>query len=177
MVGNGGQGLYVFALSSAYYRLIERDLLSIPKNSRAGIRLIGLGLEKTVDIELYPFILPYDHRFDGPDSPIRGTRSDFAQRAARHFVEELVANGIENLEEQKKQIKILMKIWRVPEIPKRESLNDEEVVAFIRKNSEEKTTGGSSRLLRALRDSGYRCEQKRFSVLYRKTVEGRGGRT
>lgn len=168
MVTRSHKRLFVFALSSAYYRLIEGDLLAIPRPKRGGLRLLGLGLEKVIDQELSQYLLPYDERFDGPDSPIRGTRSDFAQRAARHFISELVNRGINNLEEQKRHITRSQRRWRVPERPNRESLGDEEILAIIRKMAKKNSTGGYTRMLRSCRDMGYRCEQKRFAALYRR---------
>lgn len=158
--------IYVFALSSKYYRLVEDDLLSIPPMDRKRLRFVGLGMEKVVDKALLPYLLPYDSRFDGPDSPIRGTRSDFAQRAARHFVQELVARGVNGLEEQKKTISRLMEKWHAPMQPGRESMTDEKILAYIRKKAKEAPKCGNSRMLRALRDSGFRCEQNRFKGLY-----------
>ena len=170
MVARVPVGLYVFALSSAYYRLVKDDLLSIPPIDQKRLRFVGLGMEKVVDKTLHPYLLPYDIRFDGPDSPIRGTRSDFAQRAARHFVQELVVRGVNELEKQKIAISRLMEKWHAPVQPGRESMTDEEILAYIRKKAKEDPKCGSTRMLRALRDSGFCCEQNRFKGLYLRTT-------
>lgn len=176
MVKRSPSKVFVFALSSPYYRLIEGDILAIPRPRRVGLRLLGLGLNKVVDRELSEYVLPYDERFDGPDSPIRGTRGNFAQRAARHFVSELVARGVADLEEQKRRIVRWQSKWRAPGRPKRERMGDEEILAFLRKTAKKVSSGGYTRMLRTFRDMGYCCEQKRFAALYRKaTADGDAG--
>jgi hypothetical protein len=78
---------FVLAVSSAYLALVEEDLLKLRKRDLDRVRLIGPRRKEEVHEDLQRIHMPYDSRLDGRKSPIRGTESDFPQRAARHFME------------------------------------------------------------------------------------------
>ncbi|MGW8996015.1 hypothetical protein [Streptomyces koyangensis] len=56
-----------------------------------------------------------------------------------------------------------------PEQHNRQPMTDEQVTAFIRKQTSSQPGISRTRLLRALRDEGRACEQSRFANLYKKT--------
>ncbi|MGW7751263.1 hypothetical protein ACWGK6_06775 [Streptomyces violaceusniger] len=57
-----------------------------------------------------------------------------------------------------------------PEQHNRQPMTDEQVAAFIRKQTASQPGISRTRLLRALRDEGRACEQSRFANLYKKTM-------
>src|SRR5262249_36128822 len=77
----------VIGISKIYLSLVAKDLMSLDDCDLGRLRLIGLGIGNACPARLQRCLLPYDDRLDGPDSPIRGTRTDFSSRAMRHFIE------------------------------------------------------------------------------------------
>src|SRR3546814_15406868 len=70
--------------------MISDELAHLPKSARTRLRILTGAPAARVDPRLHPWLMPYDDRLDGCDSPLPGTRSDFASRAAHHFVEAVV---------------------------------------------------------------------------------------
>src|SRR3546814_9801405 len=71
------------------------------------------GGQRGRDPRLHPWLMPYDDRLDGCDSPLPGTRSDFASRAAHHFVEAVVLDtpkASARSEEHTSELQSLMRI-------------------------------------------------------------------
>src|SRR5262249_18781942 len=78
LVRSHTKGIIVVGLSRAYAPLVQDDLLNLADRERARVRIVGLSIAHELPEPLRPLVLPYDSRLDGPDSPSRGTRSDFA---------------------------------------------------------------------------------------------------
>src|SRR5262249_50304897 len=105
----------VIGISRPYLSLIAKDLMSLEGEGLDRLRLIGLGIGSACPSKLQRCLLPYDDRLDGPDSPIRGTRTDFSSRAMRHFIEsvfpEQQAGSIDN---HKDAVNRTLGKWRRP---------------------------------------------------------------
>jgi hypothetical protein len=119
--------------------------------------------------KLRPYVMPYDDRLDGPDSPVRGTRGDFAGRALHHFAEYIVRDGDnQSAGEHGAAVSAALSGWRMAARFDRQRLEDSEVLALIRDHWDAER-GSTARLLRRLRDDlGVACEQGRFADLARR---------
>ncbi|PSO19521.1 hypothetical protein C7G42_14825 [Bradyrhizobium sp. MOS003] len=163
--------LILFGLSSRYLPMVRSDLNSLPDRDLARVRIAGLGLAKLADDRLRGLMLPYDGRLDGPDSPIRGTRSDFASRALRHFVDSgLAKRG--SIREHSNAVLAALSSWRDPVVHARQTKTDDEIMRVIERHWS-RIEGKSGRGLRYLRDvENIACEQGRFAGLFRRVAEG-----
>lgn len=111
--------------------------------------------------------MPYDDRLDSAGPGHSGTQTDFAQRALRHFVTE-VLNQREDGDAQAHSSLVLEALSSLAkrEIPKRQRLSDYEIGKVIRDNWEQ-GNGQSTALLRIIRrDLDIACEQSRFRNIY-----------
>ena len=122
--------------------------------------------------------MPYDDRLDCIGSGFSGTQSDFAQRALRHFVTELLskdADGDGDVHTHRTMVLDSLSTIGRREMPKRKRLSDDEIYNAIRDNWAE-GRGQSSALLRIIRHKlGIACEQSRFRTIYhsvKKIMEG-----
>ena len=111
--------------------------------------------------------MPYDDRFDGPKGPRRGTRSDFPQRATRHFVEVILSSAPRaNRETHSKLVKDFLEPLPLPKTVARRKLTDKGITEEIQKSWHE-ASGNSARMLRLFRDEKkIACEQGRFARLF-----------
>jgi hypothetical protein len=161
----------VAGISKAYLSLIAKDLMSLEDRDLDRIRLVGLGIGNACPSQLQRCLLPYDDRLDGPDSPIRGTRTDFSSRAMRHFIESVLPEQqLGSIDNHKEGVNRLLGRWRHPKSVSRPSKADEEIVDLIKKNWEA-IEGKSSRGLRFLRDvKNIACEQGRFRDLFHRAA-------
>src|SRR3546814_12536893 len=73
--------------------MISDELAHLPKSARTRLRSLTGAPAARVDPRLHPWLMPYDDRLDGCDSPLPGTSSDFASRAAHHFVGAVVLDS------------------------------------------------------------------------------------
>ena len=129
----------------------------------------------TTSFKLAPNVMPYDDRLDGPNSPVRGTRSDFPQRAARHFVKILASMDGNSASHHVDAVTAELEHMRPPAKHNRRRLSDEEIRATIQSHWDV-VDGQSSTMLRHLRDKlGVACEQSRFAELFRQIKDERRG--
>jgi hypothetical protein len=165
--------IFVIGLSSTYARLVERDLLSLSDSERERLRLVGPALDRNIAEGLRSLVLPYDSRLDGPGSSYSGTLSDFASRAARHFVVEVFSRlPRAGLTEHALAVTQALSAWEAPQRPSRMSMTDDRIVGVI-VAALPKVGRNSARMLRHLRDEcAIACEQKRFSTLYKRAIQG-----
>lgn len=161
-------GLICAALSDAYIEMIAGELCALPAEGLARLRLFTRASVDRVASALRPFVMPYDDRLDGPDSPVRGTRGDFAGRALHHFAEFVVrASDDRSAGEHGEAVAIALADWRMAARFDRERLGDAAVLGLIREHWDAER-GSTARLLRRLRDDlGVACEQGRFADLAR----------
>lgn len=166
-------GLLLIALSSEYLRLIAKELSTLSDTEWMRIRIIT-GTTSISPL-LVPITMPYDTRFDGPDSPLPGTRTDFAARAAHHFTLNVLREAPEAPPEQHAElVRQTLRTMRPPPDTDRPRASDAEIKALIEKHWDD-AQGLSGRMLRLLRDQvGVACEQNRFARLFRNVKESRG---
>jgi len=165
-------GVAILALPSTYLNLVTDELLALPENSLARVRIVGPP-RRTIRTELANFWMPYDARFDGLGGPNPGTRGDFAQRASRHFAEEILCRFPDATPADHCQIveQCLQPLTPVDR-PKRIAGSDAELISVIR-DLLPKSGGRSGETLRLLRrHAGRACEQGRFQRLFAAAREG-----
>lgn len=156
-------GAILVALSEAYLDMVARDLGTLNNSLLSRLRIFTRAPAERVLPELRRYIMPYDDRLDGPDSVVRGTRGDFAPRAARHFAEVLLKQApAAAAETHYAMVADSLGEWRLPVPHARQRLSDPELLVLLRTHWAA-AGGQSSRLLRVLRDDlGVACEQGRF---------------
>lgn len=158
----------MLTLSAAYAELVKTDLENLDVADLNRLRIIDLASDSPLPPRIKPLWMPYDDRLDGPDSPRAGTKSDFPQRAARHFIEMILASHpTASPEHHRAQVEAALANRRRPCIPQRERMNDQEILTVIAQEWD-KADNSASRMLRILRDDRrIACEQKRFSALFK----------
>lgn len=161
-------GLICAALSETYIEMIADDLCALPAKDLTRLRLFTRAQLNRVAPTLRPFVMPYDDRLDGLDSPVRGTRGDFAGRALCHFAESIVSEGdTRPAAEHGAAVAAALDGWRMPARFDRKRLDDASVLTLVREHWDAER-GSTARLLRHLRDGlGVACEQGRFADLAR----------
>jgi hypothetical protein len=166
--------LILIALSKNYAKLLGGELAGLDQDCVQKIRVFGAGLASHVPENIEPCLMQYDVRLNGPDSPIRGTMSDFPTRALHFYAMSLEQGQIEgrSLADDKRSIAKGLETWSAPEIPVRKKMSDDDVINFVLENWDA-TNGRSGASLRLLRDSGNACEQSRFKDLFKLAAEGR----
>ena len=158
----------VVTLSSTYLPLIIDDLVTLTPSELATVRLVGNISPQRLPPGLQAAAVTYDERFDGPGSPLPGTRSDFAQRAARHFITDVLGDlpDADSREHQFAVSRILQAI-PAPARPRNQRLSDEQLEAIITRLWP-RTHGHTGRTLRLQRDElRVACEQSRCAALVR----------
>lgn len=159
------KSLTFLALPSSYLCMIQDDLAQVPQACAEQLRIFtsSAGL-RYVPKHLSECVMPYDERLESIHN-FAGTRSDFAQRALRHFIEALEATKLSCKEAAAVVSTALAQVPRRTRPPGVRVTDD-----AIRKVLNEQWSlhaGSSTRLLRYLRDDArISCEQKRFSRIW-----------
>ncbi|TPK52901.1 MULTISPECIES: hypothetical protein [unclassified Mesorhizobium] len=161
-------GLVCAALSDAYLDMISLDLVELAAIDRHRLRIFTRTQVERIAPELRDFVMPYDDRLDGPDSRMRGTRSDFASRALRHFVEHVhIAFGSNDAATDSLHVTAMLRDWRYPTRVERERCDDDAMRRLINEHWI-MANGSTARLLRLFRDElNIACEQSRLARLVR----------
>lgn len=159
--------LVLLALPANYIEMISMDLETLDLLSADRLRIFTSKRGADfIPSHLVDCLMPYDERLEG-NSKYSGTRTEFPQRALRHFVEELKIHN-KPLQEARGAVLDSMSALSMPVIPIRARKTDEQIADLIRVNWVT-CSGGSGRLLRHLRDQELvACEQSRFQGLWRK---------
>jgi hypothetical protein len=145
--------------------MIAPDLLGLPENKRHLLRIFS-SAAGSADLhpELQPFTLPYDDRLEAIPGH-SGTRTDFPQRALRHFIEEVEGHRCPLLEARARVESALVGL-QPRHIPTRTKMTDGEIANVMRKQWR-RHNGSSTQLLRYLRqEAQIACEQKRFRDIW-----------
>ena len=159
---------FIISLPQNYLNLISLDLFNLEAKDLSKVRFLGFNSRTLMPFEFRHYYIPYDDRFDGPDSPIPGTRADFSQRVTRHFIESILSKNPHSspTEHANSVINTLNKM-RQPSKFDRTPKTDDQIKALIIKNWET-AKGSGARSLRILRDQeSVACEQGRFANLFR----------
>jgi len=158
-------------LTRTYADLVVADLMQLDSAERLRLRIVGLSIADALPSAFQPCVLPYDDRLDGPQSPFRGTRSDFASRALRHFTTNVwptTRGG--GLDLHKERVTALLQGWESAPRFSRQLRSDREIIDVIVESMNE-TGGQVGRALRYLRDvKGIACEQGRFKDLFKQAL-------
>lgn len=165
-IASGRFGRVMLALPARYLELVSADLAKVPLAARHAVRIFTSPAgREAAPVAWRDHVLPYDERLDGEGSPRRGTRVDFAQRAMRHFVEDLGATALP-LDKAHAAVEQALSGLQAPTLPPRRRLADDELLELLRTHWAVHS-GQSSRLLRFLRDDAQvACEQSRFRSLW-----------
>jgi hypothetical protein len=178
-VARSPHDFWLIAVPATYYGMIRDDLMRLTDKDLARIRLFGPRvLTTSTDIVLHKTLIALDDRLDGPDSNIRGTRSDFAQRAMAFFVRNvLTRNPNQDVVSHRQATSKLLRQMDWPSVaPRRSASTDEEIFKKL-DLCWPKAKGQSTKLLRILRDDLLiACEEGRFRRLYRSVAAHRGVR-
>ena len=160
-------GPILVALPAPYLRMVEGNLVELPSSMRRRLRVFTRLGPAALPAVLRPYLMPYDARLDGKGSSFRGTHGDFAQRAARHFVESVFreAPGVSAMQ-HRTRVEGLLSRFKPPKPELRLRVNDKEIARLIRLHWT-LVEGSSTRMLRYLRDNlQVACEQSRFQAAF-----------
>ena len=164
------ESIVYLSLPSEYLTMVCTDLSESSSETLSRIRVFTseAGNRKIRNLAGLS-VLPYDDRLES-HAGYAGTRSDFPQRALKHFVFDLGAHLLETDEASRVVIEAMNSLSK--KIPsKRIRLDDHEICRLIR-DSWDLFGGNSSKLLRYLRNQKLvSCEQGRFSRLRRQVAE------
>lgn len=158
--------LVLLALPAGYLDLISGDIQLAGLKARAKLRVFTSDAGSVaLPGSLRQYVLPYDDRLE---AVYAGTRTDFPQRAMRHFVEKLDGRTL-SLDASKQAVAETMSSLVPRSLPVRARASDEEIVRLMMSKWAD-TEGRSTQLLRFLRDDALvACEQRRFRDLWRLT--------
>jgi hypothetical protein len=170
LANDSSSALFLLAVPSTYLTLLAHDLDNLSNDAVARLRILTSphGASK-LPTRLQAAVMPYDERLEGL-AAYAGTRSDFPQRALRHFVSAL---GVQELplELARQQVHEAMEALRKPALPQRQRKTDDEILALLRQNWD-RFNGSATFLLRYLRDDALvSCEQSRFRSLREHVLE------
>jgi len=159
---------FVISLPKSYLDFVASDLFSLEESCWHRIRFLGINSISSVPQKAKDLVMPYDERFDGPDSINSGTRADFSQRIARHFVENILSNNLFSSQtDHAKAVHDFLRPMRPPLKVKRAQKSNEEIERIIIKKWND-AGGSSAKMLRILRDNELvACEQSRFANIFR----------
>lgn len=159
-------GLILIAVSGPYLKMIAPVLSDLPQGALDRLRIFAGPDVAILPDNLAAQLLPYDDRLDGPQSPIRGTKSDFVSRALHHFSATIMHDRpLTSVAQQAKQVEEILNGWERPLIRSGARRSDAEIKGILRQHWD-RAGGLSTKLLRVLRDDlSIACEQKRFTRL------------
>lgn len=165
LVESSPPGLILIALPSGYLEMVSPDLLHLSVEDRQRLRIFSSSSGSAgLHPELQPYALPYDDRLEAIPGH-NGTRTDFPQRALRHFVEELEGHRLP-LTEARTRVESALDGLQPRHIPARTKLTDAEIARVMRQQWK-RHKGSSTLLLRYLRqEAQIACEQKRFRGIW-----------
>ncbi len=171
---SGQSGLILAALSDAYLDMLADELVALPQKLLGRLRIFTRAPEARILQALRPFVMPYDDRLDGPDSHMRGTRSDFAARALRHYVDlGLGRSEATSTDKDADVIRAAISTWQFPAKFERKRLDDAAIILLLEEHWDH-AGGSGTKLLRYFRDElDIACEQSRFAGLVRLVREKR----
>jgi hypothetical protein len=163
MCEGDAHGLIVIAASNSYVSLFADELGALNERCRGRLRLFG-AVDSKYPTNLSASLMPYDSRLD---ALIRGSKVDFSQRAAEHFVSGLFANDNfpRAIDEQRAWVKAMLDKVVVKPTEKREAADDARIRALAEKLADQGLS--HTKALSVLRQQyGIACEQSRFRRLF-----------
>lgn len=155
--------LVLIAVSNSYVTLIAEELARLDESARDRLRLFGAADSK-YPAALRSLLMPYDGRLD---ALVRGSKVDFAQRSAEHFIEGMTSDKHfpTRVDEQRAWVTAALSRVPVKAPQRRQVVDDAKIIEFARKlaaqgHSHTKALG----ILR--KQNGIACEQSRFRRLF-----------
>ena len=160
--------IVIAAISRPYLFMVAAELAALSARDLQRMRILSHGSPRGLPSILESVVISYGEQFDGPDSPLPGTKADFLQRAAVHFVGNVInAGGSGTSDDHRFQVQASLSNMALPAISTRKRMSDSELIKVIRDHLLA-VNGKSSRMLRHLRDNlGISCEQGRFRNLFK----------
>lgn len=161
------QSVVLLALPADYLTLISGEFgdMTAAEISRLRVFTSESGRRAVADIDPQLPVMPYDDRLESIGG-FAGTRSDFPQRALRHFTDRLAAHTLP-VDAAINEVRRALSAYERRSPPQRRRLDDEQIRSLIRKGWDA-CRGNSAHLLRYLRDrEQVACEQGRFAELRR----------
>ena len=164
LVARSPESLVLLAVPSTYLILLSDELTGLSDNAVSRLRVLTSAHgASTLPARLQSAVMPYDERLEGLPA-YSGTRSDFPQRALRHFVTVVEGHKMP-LETARREVHEAMRALHKPILPERQRKTDDEIIALLRHNWK-RLNGSAAALLRYLRDDALvSCEQSRFRSL------------
>lgn len=161
------------ALPSSYLEMISDDLWgSDPQQLKKVLIFTSTYGTNFIPEHWQHHSLPYDERLEDRKSGYSGTRSDFPQRAMKHFLKEIDMPN-DPLPNIIKQLNAKLVKLNKPVAPTRAKVSDPELMKLVNKNWR-KFDGRTSKILRFLRDEALvSCEQSRFQKICSQIREAR----
>lgn len=164
------QDLFLLSLSRPYINLIYSELESLPECVHPRLRFFGKNTIDALPLNLRGNWMPYDDRLENAGKGFSGTQSDFAQRALKHFVHQILLE-YPNATAKEHGILISIALSKIGSSEKDKmkgiKLNDNEIRILIQKHWEINKFS-STALLGYFRNTlGIACEQSRFHNIYR----------
>lgn len=156
----------LLSLPGEYLDMVLEDLGAVPLGDLSRVRVFtsAVGRKKIEHLRGLA-ALPYDERLESITG-YAGTRSDFPQRALKHFVSALKGHLLP-IDEASRAVSAALGTFQYKAIPSRRRLADGAIRELIRQSWDD-FGGNSAKLLRHLRDKEMvACEQGRFSKLRR----------
>jgi len=158
--------LVLLGITSAYLSMIADELASLSERQLHRVRIIGPKYTDGLPEALQSLVMPYDKRLNGPDSDMRGTEFDFAQRALASFIRLTHDDkSIASPAQHAKRVRLSLSQKRAPRKEKRKQVSDAMLrrhIGAIRKHVFSISAG-----LRTLRkQKKVACEQNRFSRIW-----------
>jgi hypothetical protein len=169
LVTGSPTSLVLLAVPSVYLTLLSYELSSLSDDAVSRLRILTSPHgASTLPARLQSAVMPYDERLEGLVT-YSGTRSDFPQRALRHFVTVLSGHAL-SLETARQKVLDAMSTLQKPVLPERQRKTDDEILLLLRQNWQ-RLNGSSAGLLRYLRDDALvSCEQSRFRLLRQRVL-------
>lgn len=157
------ESLVLVALPEGYLAMVAKDLAASRPAAEGRLRIFTRGVAPA---PLAPYLMPYDHRLDGQGSAWRGTLTNAAPRALRHFAEEILPKAAgDTATGHAARVTAALAGLEEPRRVKRVSKTDAEIKGLLIEHWDA-GRGAPSRLLRILRDDLLvACEQGRAKRL------------
>lgn len=163
--------IVILAISRPYLLMVSEELTALSRRDLQRVRILSHGPPRGLPKSLHSAVIKYGEQFDGPDSPLPGTKGDFLQRAAVHFIGSVVNSECAGTSyDHQLEVDEFLRRMAFPSMPKRRRMSDVDLVELIRANLPA-VNYQSSRMLRHLRDNlKVSCEQARFRDLFKVAV-------
>lgn len=152
----------LIALSGNYLAAIEEDFLDLVSRTRPDqVAIVSCSSAPSQAQE--QFRLPSDERLQ---TVVAGAKTSINARLVSLAMDKVRANGSFSRAQLSEQFAELLTRTPLPAKPSRVPKSDQEVEEFVARALVREPNASKSMLLRRFRDSGFACEQHRFSRLY-----------